>query len=178
MDFINDLDFPGANALAKPALAAARNAAAIAQRARTAKVPVVYVNDNFRRWSHDFGDIVRHCQAKGGAAAELANQVAPQRGDFVILKPKNSGFYETPLATLLEQLGVRHLYLTGLTADNCILFTANDAHLRDYTLTVVHDAVASCTRAMAARALEHMVANTKARLAAAASIRFDGARKR
>lgn len=172
IDFLNDFAFRGGENLVRPAMAAAKAAGTLALRARKSRVPVIYVNDNFQRWSHDFGDIVQYCKSRGGASAAIAGLLSPKPGDFVILKPKNSGFYETPLATLLEQVGARHLYLSGLTADNCILFTANDAHLRDYALTVVRDAVASRTAAATSRALQHMIDNTKARVVQAASVRF------
>jgi nicotinamidase-related amidase len=60
-----------------------------------------------------------------------------------VLKPKHSGFYATPLDTLLTYLGARKLILTGLTIERCLLFTANDAFLRDYSLYVPRDCTAA-----------------------------------
>ena len=67
--------------------------------------------------------------------------------DYFILKPKHSGFFSMTLALLLEYLGVKTLILAGLTADNCVLFTANDAYMRDFKLQVPQDCVASNTAA-------------------------------
>ena len=54
IDMINAFDFPGARAMLPRAVAAARAIAALQRRARAARVPVVYVNDNFGRWRSDF----------------------------------------------------------------------------------------------------------------------------
>jgi nicotinamidase-related amidase len=62
-----------------------------------------------------------------------------------VLKPKNSGFYSTTLDLLLTHLGVRHLILTGIQGKICVLFTANDAYMRDYKLFVPSDCTASNT---------------------------------
>ena len=67
----------------------------------------------------------------------------PDRRDYFILKPKHSAFFSTPLELLLEHLGARTLILTGLLADSCILFTAQDAHLRGYRVVVPSDCVAA-----------------------------------
>jgi nicotinamidase-related amidase len=60
-----------------------------------------------------------------------------------VLKPKHSGFYSTVLDTLLVYLRARRLILTGLTSERCLLFTANDAFLRDYELFVPRDCTAA-----------------------------------
>jgi nicotinamidase-related amidase len=60
-----------------------------------------------------------------------------------VLKPKHSGFYATTLDVLLEYLKVDTLILTGIAANICVLFTANDAYMRDYQLFVPADCVAS-----------------------------------
>ena len=73
-----------------------------------------------------------------------------------MLKPKHSGFFSTTLDTLLAYLQARTLIVTGLTADNCVLFTASDAYLRDYHLVVPPDCVASIDPAHTRQALEHM----------------------
>ena len=63
-----------------------------------------------------------------------------------MLKPKNSAFFGTTLDTLLKNLGTTTVILTGIAADNCVLFSANDAYLRDYKLFIPCDCVASNTR--------------------------------
>lgn len=60
-----------------------------------------------------------------------------------MLKPKHSGFYSTTLEVLLEHLGVHTLILTGMAAEICVLFTANDAYMRDYRIIIPGNCVAS-----------------------------------
>ena len=143
IDVINDLEFEGGQELFRDALPAARNIARLKERAQQAGVPVIYVNDNFGRWRSDFKKIVSHClndQVRGRPIAEL---LAPDEEDYFVLKPKHSGFFSTTLDLLLKYLGVRTLVLTGFAGNNCVLFTANDAYLRDYELIVPSDCTAS-----------------------------------
>lgn len=63
---------------------------------------------------------------------------------------------------LLAYLQARTLILTGLTGDMCVLFTANDAFLRDFHLFVPRDCVASMTEEANERALTHMATVLKA----------------
>jgi nicotinamidase-related amidase len=48
-----------------------------------------------------------------------------------VLKPKHSGFYDTTLDTLLDTLRIRRVILTGIAGNICVLFTANDAYMRE-----------------------------------------------
>src|SRR5918996_6624802 len=73
IDMINAFDFDGAEAMLPRVLAAARATAALKQRARRTRVPVVYVNDNFGRWRSDFRSLLAHCLrdgVRGKAVAE------------------------------------------------------------------------------------------------------------
>jgi nicotinamidase-related amidase len=64
-----------------------------------------------------------------------------QAADYFILKPRHSAFYATPLELLLKHLGTQRLILTGVSAHQCVLFTANDAHLRNMEVVVPPDCV-------------------------------------
>jgi len=161
VDFMNPLDFDGAEKLAPKAVAAARKALALKRRCRAARIPVIYANDNFGRWQSQFAEVVRSCAERGGASAQLAELLAPEDGDLSILKPRHSAFYGTPLEFLLEALGARCLILTGLAAESCVLFTACDAFLREYPVWVPPDCVASETDAATKRALAQIEATAK-----------------
>lgn len=143
IDVINDLDFPEANQLKRLAPAMARKIAALKRRAKKARVPVVYVNDNFGRWRSDFRKTVEHCRS--GKGRELVELLLPEEDDYFVLKPKHSGFFSSTLETLLRYLGAKKLILTGLAGNYCVLFTANDAYMRDYELMVPADCTASNT---------------------------------
>lgn len=172
IDFINDLAYEGGDRLAGRALRAARHAARLKQRARRAGVPVIYVNDNFGHWRSDFRELVARCEAASAPAAALVGAIRPDEDDFFVLKPRNSAFFQTPLEVLLAELGARRLVLAGLTADNCVLFTANDAHLRGYELVVASDCVASIRPADREAALKHMASVDKAAVRASTAVRW------
>jgi nicotinamidase-related amidase len=134
----------------------AERLAALKRQAKAARVPVVYVNDNFGRWQSNFDRVVMHCLEGGVRGEPIARLLPPEEDDYFVLKPKHSGFFSTVLDTLLEYLRPRTLVLTGLTADNCVLFTASDAYLRDFHLLVPADCVASIRADDNTGALAHM----------------------
>ena len=143
IDFMNPLNFDGAEQLAPRALRAARRTAALKARMRADGAPIVYANDNFGRWESDFDAVIAYCRRRGGASATIATLLAPAPGERSILKPRHSAFFGTPLEFLLDELAVDRLVLTGLAADSCIMFTAHDAYLRKYALWIPGDCVAS-----------------------------------
>lgn len=71
--------------------------------------------------------------------------LAPDEEDYFVLKPKHSGFFSSTLETLLRYLGTQELILAGIAGNYCVLFTANDAYMRDYKLTVPSDCTISNT---------------------------------
>jgi len=70
----------------------------------------------------------------------------PEENDYFVLKPKHSGFFSTTLETLLRYLETQTLILTGITGNFCVLFTANDAYMRDFDLCVPSDCTVSNTK--------------------------------
>jgi len=164
IDVINDLEFDGGEALLAAALPMADRLAALKRRARAAGIPAIYVNDNFGRWRSDFRTLLNHCRRDGVRGRPVVERLLPESDDYFVLKPKHSGFFSTTLDTLLEYLRASTLILTGLTADNCVLFTASDAYLRDFQLVVPPDCVASIEREHTQQALEHMRRVLKAEL--------------
>jgi nicotinamidase-related amidase len=160
IDMINAFDFDGAREMLPRALEAAKAIAALKRRAARARVPVVYVNDNFGRWRSDFRQILGHCLKSPGR--RIARLLTPGRNDYFVLKPKHSGFQFTTLDVLLRHLGAQTLVLTGVAGNFCVLFTAHDAYMRDYRLMVPSDCVASLTEEDDQQALAHMADVTKA----------------
>lgn len=143
IDVINDLDFDDGRRLLEYALPMARAIAALKRRARSRGIPVIYVNDNFGRWQSDLGKLLDHCLDDGCVGRPVVEMLIPNEDDYFVLKPKHSGFYSTTLAVLLDYLGVTTVILTGLATNICVLFTANDAYMRDYQLLVPEDCVAA-----------------------------------
>jgi nicotinamidase-related amidase len=143
VDVINDLEFDGGEALLENALPMAGRLAALAERARKAGIAVIYVNDNFGKWRSDFRALLEHCRRDGVRGRDIAETLAPKKSDYFVLKPKHSAFFSTTLDTLLEYLHVRTVIITGLTTDRCVLFTASDAHMRDFHVVVPEDCCAA-----------------------------------
>jgi len=177
IDVVNPMDFVGAERLMRHALPMARRIAALKRRARAARVPIIYANDNFGRWRSDFPKLVEDCRGEGVYGRRLVEALIPDDEDYFILKPKHSAFFETNLEILLRSLGARTLVLTGLAGDICVLFTANDAWMRDFSIVVPSDCVASERAVDNRRALALMGRVLRARVIASRSVRF-GARGR
>jgi nicotinamidase-related amidase len=153
IDVINDIRFPPAEKAQEQALVDEAEPMALRLRrfkraARKAGVPVIYVNDNFGRWRSDFRQTVRHCTSRNAKGRKVAMRLRPNARDYFVLKPENSGFFGTTLNSLLGSLNVRRIILTGIAGDNCVLFTAHDAHMRGYRLLVASDCVVSNTPAL------------------------------
>lgn len=162
IDCINDLEFPEGEQLLRHALPMVREIRALKERAKRTGVPVIYVNDNFGRWQSNFNSQVEHCLNDGVRGQPIAELLAPDADDYFVLKPKHSGFYSTALDVLLKYLSVQTVILTGVAGNICVLFTANDAYLRDYHLVVPADCIASNTEQENRAALEEMAKVLKA----------------
>src|SRR5688572_22652951 len=146
VDVINDMDFEGSEALVRFAEPMAERLHQLKRRCRSAGIPTIYINDNFGKWRSDFRTLVQHCVNDSVPGREVARQLKPDDEDYFVLKPKNSAFFGTTLDTLLTNLGTTTVILTGIAGDNCVLFSAHDAYLRDYRLFIPCDCVASNSR--------------------------------
>jgi nicotinamidase-related amidase len=172
VDVVNRFDFDGAGALVRRFRPAVERIATLRTRARAARVPVVYANDNFGAWRSDFRAIIRSCHAPGSRAPDLVDRLAPSDDDYFVLKPANSAFFHTALESLLDHFGARELVIAGVAADNCVLFTAHDAYLRGYDLHVPRDCVAAESAPRTTRALAIIETTFKASIAPSRAIRF------
>jgi len=156
IDVVNDFDFPTGEQLLLHALPLADRLIALKHRCQNARIPVIYVNDNFGRWQSDQRTLVEHCLRDGARGRAFVSTLLPAETDYFVLKPKHSGFFSTTLDTLLGYLKARTLILAGLTGDICVLFTANDAFMRDYHLVIPSDCTVSADTAENEHALAHM----------------------
>jgi nicotinamidase-related amidase len=173
LDVVNDLEFPGGDRLLRHALPMARRLARLRARARRAGIPVVYVNDNYGRWRSDFRRITAHCRRDGARGKPIVDLLLPADDDYFVLKPKHSGFFSTTLEVLLGYLGAQTLVLAGVAGNICVLFTANDAYMRDYHLVVPADCVASESPRENRQALRIMRTLLKADVTLSTRLRLD-----
>jgi nicotinamidase-related amidase len=103
------------------------------------------VNDNFGKWRSEFRALLEHCRKQEVRGRRIAEILAPKKSDYFVLKPKHSGFFSTTLDTLLEYLHAQTVIVTVINTDRCLLFTASDAHKRDFNLIVTSDCSAAET---------------------------------
>lgn len=177
IDVINDLAFNGSKALVAQAESMAARLARLKRRATVAGVPTIYINDNFGRWRSDFRRTVAHCSARSSPGHRVSRRLRPTARDYFVLKPKHSGFFDTTLDTLLETLHIRRVILTGIAGNICVLFTANDAYMREYRLFVPADCIVSITAADNVHALRQIGSVLKGNLAVSTRLRFQAHRR-
>lgn len=177
IDVINDLDFEGNTALLRNLEKLGRSILRLKQRAKAAGIPVIYVNDNFGKWQSDFKTQIAHCLDDDVPGRSLVKKILPDDDDYFVLKPKHSGFFSTTLATLLRYFGTKTLILTGIAGDRCVLFTANDAYLRDYKIFVPSDCVVSNSARENAAALKLMERVLHADIRPSAKLNFSVLKK-
>ena len=178
LDLISDFSFEGGDAIARAALPVARRIARLKARARNAGIPVVYINDALGRWRSDFPGMVRHCRREGGRGRRVVETIAPEPEDYCILKPKHSGFFATPLDAVLQLLGAKRLILTGVSSNQCVLFTANDAYVRDLELLIPHDCISARSRKDTRLALRHFRSVLDANVTPSTRLRLPAKKRR
>ncbi|MFF3215636.1 cysteine hydrolase family protein [Streptomyces sp. NPDC002886] len=162
IDMINAYDHEDAELLVPSVKRALPAVVDLLEQARNQDLPVIYVNDNFGKWRSHHGEILD--AALAGPHADLVEPVRPDETSYFIVKARHSVFYETPLAYLLGTLDVSHLVLCGQVTEQCVLYSALDAHIRHLTVTVARDAVAHIHQDLADAALRMMEENMEARI--------------
>ena len=111
--------------------------------ARRDKDLVVYVCDSHRKNDPEFARMGWPPHAVAGTkGAAIVHEISPKPGDVVVEKKTYSGFYRTNLATVLTRHGIRSVSLSGCVTNICILYTAADAAMRGYDVTVEEAVVA------------------------------------
>lgn len=143
IDVINDFEYPEGDLLFKNSMEIVDQILDLRKRAKEAGVPVIYVNDNYGKWQSDFLKLVAHTTNGKVRGKPFVDKLLPDEDDYFVLKPKHSAFYSTVLDTLLAYLKVETLILAGVAGNSCILFTANDAYMRDFHLYIPSDCIAS-----------------------------------
>ena len=129
--------------------------ARVIRACRSAGVPVIFVNRAYRADGSDVEITRRQVWARGGkpltpgSTGPLSVENPPEfgrdPGDYEIIKPRYSAFFQTPLDLLLRRLGVDTVVLTGTTTPNCIRTTCYDAISLDYRVLVLADCCSSNT---------------------------------
>lgn len=177
IDLITDFDFDDGEQLWKQTQKIIDPLVLLIEKARLSDIPVVYVNDNYGHWKEDFDrQVSRVVASKLGR--DIAGLIRPQKDDLYILKPQRSGFYETPLAVLLESMGISSLILAGITTDICVLFTAHDAYMRGFSIAVPPDCTAAVETGYKKQALELVERVAKADTRPSKELNFSNSRSK
>jgi nicotinamidase-related amidase len=152
LDVITDFAYPDGPKVRRALTRMASAIRALLAKARRADAPVIYANDTVGRWRSDAPALIARCTDPGRSGAALVRSLAPVETDYIVLKPRHSAFFGTPLAALLDDLRVDTLVLAGVSAESCVWITACDAHTQGFRLVVPVDCIAGVS-ASARRAM-------------------------
>jgi nicotinamidase-related amidase len=154
VDMITPWDFEGADEVAT----GAAGAVTAINRARTGgSMHVVHAND-LHGGFHGSREKAFEL-AMAGRRPDLVAPLEPAPNEDFIHKGQHSAFYGTPLAHLLQLCEAEVIYLAGQVTEQCVLYTALDAHVRGYQVAVLTDAVLAKDEQLGAAALKMIESN-------------------
>ena len=114
--------------------------AKLCEEARKHHVPVIFSNDEhlpgidreFKIWGPH--------AIKGTQGANVVPELKLDKNiDFVVPKRRYSGFFQTDLHILLQELGIDTVIITGLHTHMCVRHTSADAFQYGYDVIVAKD---------------------------------------
>ena len=134
--------------------------------ARSKGIPVFFVKRIYRADGSDV-ELTRYAAWKAGGhacrpasagpnSAQAPEALRPQPGDYTIIKPRWSAFFQTELDLILRRLDVRTVILAGTTTPNCVRTTCYDAIALEYNTVVLTDCCSSQTEEIQRVNLEDM----------------------
>ena len=170
VDMINTYDHEDAERLRESAKDVVPVLGKLVKRARDEGAPIIYTNDSFGQWRSDHRALVD--EALAGEHASLVEPLVPDDEAMFVVKARHSIFYETPLEYLFGQEEIEEIVLTGQVTEQCILYSALDAHIRHIPVVVPRDAVACIHEELAEAALQMMEVNMEAEIVDADEVRF------
>lgn len=123
--------------------------------ARSKGIPVFFVKRIYRADGSDV-ELTRHARwmaggracmpaSEGFNSAQAPEGLRPQPGDYTIIKPRWSAFFQTELDLILRRLDVRTVILAGTTTPNCVRTTCYDAIALEYNTVILTDCCSSQT---------------------------------
>lgn len=139
----------------KNALATVPACGRVIQKARERKIPVFFVNRVYRKNGSDVeftryqswydGERYLAPNSTGPMSIDVPVEFKPEKGDYTIVKPRFSAFFQTELDLILRRLGVKTVFLAGTTTPNCIRTTCYDGLSLDYNIIIIEDCCSSNT---------------------------------
>ena len=133
-----------------------RQTARLTTAARAAGMPVIFSNDaHLPGIDRELALWGNHGIA-GTPQAQTSPLLDPQPTDYVVEKRRYSGFFQTGLLLLLNELGVDTLICCGMDTNICVRHTVADAYFNNLRTIVVSDATATFLVGDQASGLEYM----------------------
>jgi nicotinamidase-related amidase len=80
---------------------------------------------------------------KDSWGAAIVDELTPSAADIYVDKQRISGFWDTPLDSILRNLAIRTVLFCGINADQCVYSTLIDANFHGYDTVMVEDGVAT-----------------------------------
>ena len=123
----------------------------LVRRCREVELSIIYINHVHHPGAKDMGTLgIRFPKIRQGKALRAGSEgvkiwpeIAPQPGDLVMEKIRQSGFMYTRLEATIKELGVEHLLVAGVATGACVECTARDAVARDYSVILLSDVTAA-----------------------------------
>lgn len=143
VDMLNDFLKPGGKMVLEGGGILIPPMRRLLNRARKVGMPVVYVNDCHRpglKEDREFKKRSEHC-IEGTWGAQVIEELKPKKKDFVVLKHRFSGFYDTDLDLTLKDLCIDTVIVMGVVTNICVRSTIHDAFFRGYKVLVPKDCV-------------------------------------
>jgi nicotinamidase-related amidase len=169
VDMQNDFCHPdgwlaGIGVDVSPARSAIAPIADLLPRLRSAGVPVIWLNWGTRPDLANIPPVLMHVYDGNAAGEGLGAPIGPRRSavlqagswsagivdeltveetDIRVEKHRMSGFWDTPLDSILRNLDVTTILFAGVNADQCVLHTLADANFHGYDTVMIEDASAT-----------------------------------
>lgn len=128
----------------------------LADAFRAARRPVVYVAHVLKPDYSDAqipywrrgrpADGNRTFIAEGTWGAQIIDELKPREGEHLVIKKGFGGFSNTPLDTILRNMGVTTCVVSGVTTCVCVSTTVRGGVEHNYRMILVADAVAEVNR--------------------------------
>lgn len=81
----------------------------------------------------------------GTKGTEVHPALAPEQGDFDIVKHRVSPFYATSLEAILRAHAIERIVMCGVSTNGVVHSGAREAHDRDYEVVILEDCCAGVT---------------------------------
>jgi nicotinamidase-related amidase len=170
VDMLNSYEHDDAEQLTQSVETVVEPISELIARADRDGVELIYVNDNYGDWNSSQEELAQ--RAMEGTRPDLVEPLLPpERADFVI-KARHTIFYMTPLEYLLGQKEIDHIVLAGQVTEQCILYSALDAYVRHFDVSIPRDGVAHIHEHLAETAIEMMERNMRAEITSCADVKL------